>query len=335
MSLLILALRLLATLVILGATAWGCGLLLFRLGGATATIAAIGFGLAGLAGATGLWTGAARLPLSFAVIFVGLLGWWAGMKPSHERDWIPEVARLPSVAREGDRITVSNLRNFRWRSETQADENWESRGFDLSAIQGADLFLGYWSGETIAHLIVSFTFAEGPPLAISIEIRREKGEDYDALAGFFRSYELAYVAADERDVIGLRSHIRREDVRLYRLRASPQQARDVLEAYIADINRLAAQPRWYNTVVTNCTTLVYQLVGSVAPGWAFAMPLDPRVLLSGYLPGYLRDIGALRQDIALDELVRQAKVSDRARAVALDDPAFSARIREGVPAGRP
>jgi len=64
-------------------------------------------------------------------------------------------------------------------------------------------------------------------------------------------------------------------------------------------------------------------------------PIAPRVLRSGYLPGYLRDIGALRQDIALDELVRQAKVSDRARAVALDDPAFSARIREGVPAGRP
>jgi hypothetical protein len=335
MTILILAFRLIATLLILGVSAWGCGLLLFRLPGTTAILGAIGFGIAGLAGATGLWTGAARLPLSFAVIFIGLLGWWAGMKPSHERDWIPEVARLPSVAREGDRITVSNLRNFRWRSETQADENWESRSFDLSTIEGADLFLGYWSGEAIAHLIVSFTFAEGPPLAVSIEIRREKGEDYDALAGFFRSYELAYVAADERDVIGLRSHIRREDVRLFRLRASPQRARDVLEVYIADINRLSAQPRWYNTVVTNCTTLVYQLVGSVAPGWAFAMPLDPRVLLSGYLPGYLRDIGALRQDIALGELVRQAKISEKARAVALDDPGFSARIREGVPPGRP
>ncbi len=124
MSLLILALRLIATLIILGATAWGSGLLLFRLTGATAILGAIGFGIAGLAGATGLWTGAARLPLSFAVIFVGLLGWWAGLKPSHDRNWIPELVRLPAIAREGDILTVTNLRDFAWRTEQDYDQRW-------------------------------------------------------------------------------------------------------------------------------------------------------------------------------------------------------------------
>lgn len=335
MSLLILVLRLLATLAILGATAWGSGLLLFRLAGAPAILGAIGFGIAGLAGATGLWTGAMRLPLSFAVIFLGLLGWWAGLKPSHERDWIPELARLPQIAREGETLTVTNLRDFAWRTEQDYDPRWETRRYDLSRIEGADLFLSYWSGEAIAHLLVSFPFSGQPPLTFSIEIRRERGEAYSALAGFFRTYEMAYVAATERDLVGLRSHARKEDVRLFRLAATPAQARDVLLAYAADVNRLVDQPRWYNTLTTNCTTVVYNLVGSVAPGWRFSLPLDPRVLLSGYLPGYLQRVGAVRTDIPLDDLVARGKLGVRARSIALEDPSFSAKIREGVPSGRP
>ena len=234
-----------------------------------------------------------------------------------------------------NRLTVTNLRHFTWRTESDYDQRWETRSYDLSRIQGADLFLSYWSGEAIAHLLISFTFADSEPLTISIEIRREKGEEYSALAGFFRSYEMAYVAADERDLIGLRTHARKEDTRLFRLAASPAQARDVLLAYVADINRLAKEPRWYNTLTTNCTTVVYELVSSVAPQWTFSLPLDPRVLLSGYLPGYLRDIGAVRRDLPLTEFVQRGKIGEAARKLSLDDPDFSAKIREGVPAARP
>lgn len=328
-------LKLLLTLVILGAAIWGVGFLLFRLSGATAIVGAIGFGLAALAGLIGIWTSDARLPLGFAAVFVGLLSWWSSFQPSHDRDWIPELARLPSIAREGEALTVSNLRDFRWRTEEDYDQRWETRRYDLSKLTGADIFLTYWSGEAIAHLLVSFTFSDSVPLTFSIEVRREKGEEWSALAGFFRSYEMAYVAADERDIVGLRTHARREDARLFRLSASAAQARDLLLAYMADINDLAAKPRWYNTLTTNCTTVVYHLVNSVSPGWKFSLPLDPRVLLSGYLPGYLQQIGAIRQDIPLEELVRRARIGDHARTLSLDDPQFSAKIREGVPTGRP
>lgn len=328
-------LKLLLTLAILIAATWGTGLLLFRLSGAVASIAAVGFGIAALAGLVGVWTGAARLPLGFAMVFVGLLGWWSTFQPSHDRDWIPELARLPQIAREGDRITVSNLRHFRWRTESDYDQHWETRSFDLSKLEGADLFLSYWSGEAIAHLLLSFTFADSPPLTFSIEVRREKGEEWSSLAGFFSSYEMAYVAADERDIVGLRTHARGEDTRLFRLAASPAQARDLLLAYAKDVNRLALKPRWYNTITTNCTTVVFHLVRTVAPGWTFSLPLDPRVLLSGYLPGYLQRIGAVRTDIPLAELVQKGRISERARTLSLDDPDFSKKIREGVPAGRP
>ncbi len=328
-------LKLLLTLLLLGAATWGVGLLLFRLDGAVAVIATIGFGIAALAGLIGIWSGSARLPLGFAMVFVGMLSWWNAFQPSHDRDWIPELARLPEIAREGDRLTVSNLRNFRWRTESDYDQHWETRSYDLSKIEGADLFLSYWSGEAIAHLLLSFTFADSPPLTFSIEVRREKGEEWSSLAGFFRIYEMAYVAADERDIVGLRTHARGEDTRLFRLAASPQQARDLLLAYVDDVNLLAKQPRWYNTVTTNCTTVVFHLVRSVAPGWTFSLPVDPRVLLSGYLPGYLQRIGAVRTDIPLAELVQKARISERARTLSLDDPDFSTKIREGVPTGRP
>lgn len=335
MGFLIAALLLLASLVLLATATWGVGLLLFRLNGAMATLAATGFAAAALAGLIGIWTGAPRLPLGFAMVFVGLLSWWSSFQPSHDRDWIPELARLPEIGREGDTLTVTNLRDFRWRTEADYDQRWETRSYDLSKIEGADLFLSYWAGETIAHLLLSFTFADSAPLTFSIEVRREKGEEWSSLAGFFRTYEMAYVAADERDIVGLRTHARGEDTRLFRLAASPQQARDLLLAYIADVNRLAKEPRWYNTLTTNCTTVVYHLVGTVAPGWTFSLPLDPRVLASGYLPGYLQRIGAVRADIPLEELVRRGRISEKARTLSLDDPDFSKTIREGVPAGRP
>jgi hypothetical protein len=327
-------LQILLTLAVLGTTAWGAGLLVFRLPGAIGIAGAIGFGLAGLAGTIGIWSGAPRLPLAFAVLFVGLLGWWAGLKPSHERNWIPELAHLPQMSVAENQLTVTNLRHFTWRTESDYDQRWETRSYDLSRIRGADLFLSYWSGEAIAHLLLSFTFADSEPLTISIEIRREKGEEWSALAGFFRNYEMAYVVADERDLIGLRTQARGEDTRLFRLNTSPQQARELLLAYAADINRLAQEPRWYNTLTTNCTTVVYHLVGQVAPAWKFSLPLDPRVLLSGYLPGYLRDIGSVRQDMPLDELVKLSHIGEKARSLKPDSPEFSRVIREGVPTAR-
>jgi hypothetical protein len=56
-----------------------------------------------------------------------------------------------------------------------------------------------------------------PAVAISIETRKEKGEGYSAVLGFFRQYELYYVAADERDVIRVRTNVRGEHVFLYRI----------------------------------------------------------------------------------------------------------------------
>jgi hypothetical protein len=316
---------------------WGMGALIHRLPLPHGLRWAAGliFALMILAALMGLWLSRWRgrwRAIALAVLAsASLMLWWGSIRPSHDRDWIPELARLPSVTIEGDRMKVTNLRNFRWRSETGFDEIWQTRDYDLAKLEAADIALSYWSGENIAHLIVSFVFADQPPLALSIEVRREKGEDWSAIAGFFKSTELAYVAADERDLIGLRTHHRGEDVRLFQLRATKAQARDVLMAYVADMNDVARNPRWYDTLTVNCTTLVFTLVRASGAGWGFAIPLDWRLLATGHLPAYLQSLGALRTDMPIAELVARSRISERAKAISLDDPAFSAKIREGLP----
>jgi hypothetical protein len=316
---------------------WGMGALIYRLPAPEGLrwAGGLAFALLILTALAGLWLrrwrGRWRAILLAILASASLMLWWGSILPRHDRDWIPELARLPSLIIEGDRMTVENLRNFRWRSETSFDEIWQTREYDLGRLEAADIALSYWSGENIAHLIVSFVFSDQPPLALSVEVRREKGEAWSAIAGFFKSTELAYVAADERDLIGLRTHHRGEDVRLYQLRATKAQARDVLMAYAADINDVAENPRWYDTLTVNCTTLVFTLARHAGAGWGFAIPLDWRLLATGHLPAYLQSLGALRADMPLSELVARSRISERAKAISLDDPAFSAKIREGLP----
>jgi hypothetical protein len=255
-----------------------------------------------------------------------LLAWWTTITPATDRDWTPDVARNVTATIDGDRLMITNLRNFKWRSETDFDQVWEQRTYGLSHVANVDLIMSYWMGETIAHTIVSFGFDDGPRLAFSIETRKERGESFSSVAGFFKQYELTIIAADERDVVRLRSNIRGEDVRIYRLRMTPANAQILLREYLKEANDLAHTPRFYNTLTSNCTTLVFDLIRVVHPG----LPYDPRVILSGYLPNYAYDLGATDTSMSFAKLRELSRIHDRA-AMADDDPDFSVRIREGIP----
>jgi hypothetical protein len=262
----------------------------------------------------------------YAVVVVGVLAWWSTIMPSNNRDWAPDVARSLTGVIEGNRLVVSNVRNFTWRSDTDFDQRWEQRIYDLSHLHDVDLILSYWAGEAIAHLMVSFGFDDGTRLDFSIETRKESGEPYSAIAGFFKQYELVIVAADERDVVRVRSNVRGEDVRIYRLRMQPADARALVHTYIEEANNLARTPRWYNTLTSNCTTLVFGLIRTIRPG----LPLDYRVLLSGYLPNYAYDLGATDTSMPFAALRKLSHIRNMA-AQADTDPNFSARIRDGLP----
>jgi hypothetical protein len=265
----------------------------------------------------------------FLVGFLLVLAWWLGIEPRNDRDWIADVARLPRAEISGNRVTIHNLRNFDYSSETDVTPHWETRTFDLNQLVGVDMFLSFWGPTLIAHTIASWEFADGQHLAISIETRKEVGESYSALLGFFRQYELYYVVADERDVVRLRTNYRGEKAYLYRMKAAPQRARAILLDYLEEVNRLTTRPAWYNALTHNCTTTIRHHAQNVTPG----NPWNWRLLVNGRLDelGYMR--GTIDTSLPLEELRRRSDVTERARAAG-NAADFSARIRAGLPGAR-
>jgi len=252
--------------------------------------------------------------------------WWLRIPPRNDRDWLPDVARPARAVVDGDQLTIENVRDFHYRSETDYDERWETRRWDLARLQGVDLFLSQWDSPYILHTIASWTFADAPPLAISIETRKEKGEQYSALRGFFRQFELYYVVADERDVIGLRAGPRGERVRLYHVRMPVAEARALLLDYLREVNALADRPRWYNALTQNCTTAIRQHVRLAVR----ENPWSWKILANGFLDELMYERGTIDTSLPFAELRARSDVTERARA-ALDAPDFSQRIREGLP----
>jgi hypothetical protein len=267
----------------------------------------------------------------YGLVFAVLLAFWLRIEPSNARDWQTDVAVLPHATIEGDIVTVHNIRNFDYRSETDYTPAYYDRLFDLKQLEGVDLVAVYWMGPDIAHVFLSFAFAGDQHLAISIETRKEKGEDYSTVKGFFRQYELYYVVADERDVIGLRTNYRHnppEDVYIYRMKGSIENGRKLFLEYIAKVNALNDQPAFYNTLTTNCTTNIWFNAGVNAE----RIPFSWKILASGHVPELLYEHGRIQTDgLPFAEVQQRAHVN--ARAQAADNAAdFSRRIRELNPA---
>ena len=267
--------------------------------------------------------------LKIAILFVAFVVvdlWWFTLKPSNDRDWQPDVAKTAWAEINGDEVTIHDVRNCDYRTETDFTCHWETRTVRLSQITGMDAAINYWGSPWIAHPIVSFQFADAPPLCFSIETRKTIGQQYSTLEGFYRQYALIYVVADERDCIRLRTNYRHEDVYLYHTVASPAQAQERFREYINTINDLHEQPRWYNAVTSNCTTSIRtQRAANLRKPW------DWRILLNGKMDEMLyQDHAIATGGLAFTELKQRSLINERAHA-ADQNPDFSRVIREGLP----
>jgi hypothetical protein len=324
--------RWVGALIVLAITGWGALALALvgPRGDKGRLVLAALYGMAGLAAVVALVLHRGvrfALPV-FAVALLAIGLWWSGLRPSNERDWQPEVARLAYATIDGDLVTVHNIRNFDYRTETDFTPAYYVRTYDLNKLDSADLVAVYWMGPAIAHLLISFGFGDDH-LAVSIEARKEKGEGYSSAKGFFRQYELYYVVADERDVIRVRTNYRKdppEDVYVYPLRGPRENIRRLFLEYVRKMNALREHPEFYNTLTTNCTTAILMNT-RVNPG---SLPFSWKVLLSGYTPAYVYEAGRMDQSLPFEELKRRSLVNAAAQA-ADQAPDFSRRIRAALP----
>jgi hypothetical protein len=271
-----------------------------------------------------------RMPavVAFALV-LGVVAWWLTITPSHDRNWRPEVAVMPRAFIEGDRVRLTGVRNFDYRSPSDFTVRYEERDIALSHLIGLDFYVSYWSKGLIAHTFVSFVFDDASPLSISIEARPEVGRDFAPIAAMFKQFELIYVVGEERDLVGVRAIHRGEAVYLYRLNTSPGDARRLLMVYLARINELADRPEFYNLLTNSCTINIIRYANAAGRRGRF----DIRHLFNGLIDSYLYHSGRVDTTLPFDELRRRSLINEAVQAAdGAPEPEFSRRIRASLPA---
>jgi hypothetical protein len=242
--------------------------------------------------------------------FVALLGvtavfltWWFRQKPSHNRDWDPSVAVLPRARRDGDAITIENIRKFEYRSLDDFTPHYETRTVRLSKLKGADIIFFSWGSRWMSHPVLVFDFETDGRICMSIEVRYRKQQDYSILRSLYRQQELIFVVADERDVILRRTKCGpSQEALLYHFNAGVEELRTAFLDYIEAINNLHDRPRWYHGLCTNCTTTFYWLPNS-------RFRIDWRVIANGRLDQALYEDGRLDQSLPFHELRKLASLT--------------------------
>ena len=273
------------------------------------------------------WVSARRgMTAAFVVLFFAVVTWWIWIAPLQNRNWRPEVAVVPRAIIDGDRVRITGVRNFDYRSRNDFTVRYEEREIRLSHLTALDFFVSYWSEGLVGHTFLSFIFDDAPPLSISIETRPEVGEGFSPIASMFKQFELIYVVGDERDLVRVRTNYRNETVYLYRLNASDVDARTLLLVYLDRINELAKRPEWYHLLSNSCTINIIRYANAAGREGRF----DIRHLLNGLIDSYLYHSGRVDTTLPFDELRRRSLINEAAQA-ADDAPDFSERIRASLP----
>ncbi|QSQ27227.1 DUF4105 domain-containing protein [Pyxidicoccus parkwayensis] len=266
--------------------------------------------------------------VAVAVVVAGcaaIYGWVRTVQPSDQRDWAPDLARAARAEVDGTRVTIHDVRDFRYRSTTDWDASWYTATYDTRELTGAWFIVEPFSGfYGAAHTMVSFGFADGRYVVFSVEVRREKGETFSALGGLFRQFELIYVVGDERDLIQLRSNHRKDDVYLYPVDASKERIATFFLDMVARMNALHERPEFYDTLTSNCTTNLVRHVEKVS---AVKVPYDHRTLLPAYSDALAYELGLIEKDAPLEVVRARHRINVQAMA-ANGQPDFSRRIRE-------
>jgi hypothetical protein len=263
------------------------------------------------------WVLFAGMVVAAYAVFVVLV------RPSNTRNWSLDQATLAHAEIDGPLVTIHNVRNFRYETTDRYTPAYDSRTFDLRKLDSVWFFVEPFGKGGAAHTFASFGFGDDDYVAISVEIRKERGESFSPLKGLLRHYEIMYVIGDERDLVQLRTNHRKDAVHLYRIRATPERMRSMFLAMVRRANHLHDHPEFYNTLTNTCTTNLVRHVNEIAPK---RIPLRASVFLPATSDRLAYELGLIDTDLPFDEARRRALINERASRYA-DDPQFSKRIR--------
>jgi len=245
-------------------------------------------------------------------------------RPSNERHWSPDQQRLAHAIVRYPAVRVEDVRNFTYGDDGSYKPRYETRQYDLRELDSVWFVVErFGSVPGIAHTFLSFGFGD-EFLAVSVEVRKEQGETYSALKGLFREYEIMYVVADERDLIGLRTNIRKDQVYLYPVSTTRGKARKVFLDMMLRANSLADQPEFYNTLTNTCTTNIVDHVNTIAPS---RVPFSFRVLLPAYSDKLAYDLGLIPNREPFEATQERHRIDPIAQSRGITND-FSRLIRE-------
>ena len=268
-----------------------------------------------------------KLLIVLAALLLIYVLWAVLVSPSNYRNWSRDQALLSYAEILGDVVNLHNVRNFTYRNTTDYDVDYYNKSFDLASLDSLWFMVEPFSGHGLgaAHTLLSFGFGD-EYVAISVEIRKEKGEKFSPLKGLFRNYELMYVIGDERDLIKLRSNYRKDTVYLYKINTTVKRMQLVFLDMLERANELRDEPEFYNTLTSTCTTNIVSHVNIIVPD---RVPFSYKVLMPAYSDELAYDLGLIVTDDSFEETREYYRINDAALMYA-DYEDFSVKIREGL-----
>lgn len=283
-----------------------------------------------LFGVWALWvTRRPRMRWVYAGTYLAVVAWFISIPPSHDRPWRAEVAVMPRIKIDGDRVLITGFRDFEYRSRNDFTVRYLEREVSLADMTSLDMYISYWAVGPVGHTFLSFNFENAPPVCISIETRPEEGEGFDPIASMFKQFELIYVVGDERDLVRSRTNYRNEEVFLFPLKMEAEAARRLFLVYAERINELADNPEWYHLLKNNCSINIWRYKNIAGREGSF----DIRHLLNGWVDRYFYENGLIDRSLPFLQLRERSHINPVAQATDgnMNALEFSRRIREFIP----
>ena len=239
------------------------------------------------------------LPLFILILFIWF-AWWTSQTPSLHRDWLETESKLSEISFSWNLVEVKNIRNFSHITEKKWKSNYYNNTFDLDKIESLYYIIEPFSDyDWPAHTMLSFGFSDWKYLVVSAELRKEKWEWFDPFLWIMNQFEIVYILWDENDLIKLRANIRKDTVRLYPMKATKTQIKELFSSALHRADKLSKEPEFYNTFWNTCTTSILRHVNSLRKDKISSF--DMKILLPSNSDKIAYDLWLIDTNLSLEE----------------------------------